>query len=76
MFRLAGDDTQIYLTKDTCVVGPFSAMILRGAFSETRVRSAALTLRYLYLPLEAANASAARTRGPAYLSTPSLAWRQ
>ena len=24
-------------------------------------------------PLEAANASAARTRGPAYLSTPSLA---
>lgn len=60
----------------TCVVGPFSAMILRGAFSETRVRSAALTLRYPYLPLEAANASAARTRGPAYLSTPSLAWRQ
>ena len=60
----------------TCVVGPFSAMILRGAFSETRVRSAALTLRYPYLPLEAANASAARTRGPVYLSTPSLAWRQ
>lgn len=49
-------------------------MILRGAFSETRVRSAALTLRYPYLPLEAANAPAARTRGPAYLSTPSLAW--
>ena len=49
-------------------------MILRSTFSETRVRSAALTLRYPYLPpLEAANASAARTRGPAYLSTPSLA---
>lgn len=51
-------------------------MILRSTFSETRVRSAALTLRYPYLPLGAANASAARTRGPAYLSTPSLAWWQ
>lgn len=30
----------------TCAVGPSSAMILRGAFSETRVRSMALTLRY------------------------------
>ena len=33
-------------------------MILRSAFSETRVRSTALTLRYPYLPLEEANASA------------------
>ena len=31
-------------------------MILRGAFPETRVRNAALTLRYPYLPLEEANA--------------------
>lgn len=60
----------------TCAVRPSSAMILRSTFSETRVRSAALTLRYPYLPLGAANASAARTRGPAYLSTPSLAWWQ
>ena len=42
----------------TCAVGPSSAMILRSAFSETRVRSTALTLRYPYLPLEEANASA------------------
>ena len=58
----------------TCVVGPFSAMILRGAFSETPVLSMALTLRYPCPPLEAANAPAARTRSLAYLSTPSLAW--
>ena len=31
-------------------------MIPRSTFSETRVRSAALTLRYPYPPLEAANA--------------------
>ncbi len=34
----------------TCAVRPSSAMILRSTFSETRVRSAALTLRYPYLP--------------------------
>lgn len=51
-------------------------MILRSTFSETRVRSMALILRYPYLPLEAANASATRTSSPAYLSTPSLAWWQ
>lgn len=33
-------------------------MILRSAFSGTRVPSMALTLRYPYLPLETANASA------------------
>ena len=51
-------------------------MILRTAFSETPVLSMALILRYPYLPLEAANASATRTRRPAYLSMASLAWRQ
>ena len=51
-------------------------MILRTAFSETRVRSMALTLRYPYRLPEAANASATRTRSPAYLSAPSLAWWQ
>lgn len=51
-------------------------MILRSTFSETRVRSMALTLRYPYLPLEAANALATRTRSPAYLSMASPAWWQ
>ena len=51
-------------------------MILRSAFSGTRVPSMALTLRYPYLPLETANASATSVLSPAYLSTPSLAWRQ
>ena len=60
----------------TCAISPSSAMILRSTFSETRVRSAALTLRYPYLPLEAANASATWTRSPAYLSTLSPAWWQ
>lgn len=60
----------------TCAVRPSSAMILRSAFSETRVRSMALTLRYPYLPLEAANASATSVLSPAYLSMASLAWRQ
>ena len=53
-----------------------SAMIPRSTFSEMRVRSAALTLRHPYLPLEAANAPATRTRSPAYLSMASLAWWQ
>ena len=48
-------------------------MILRSAFSETRVRSTALTLRYPYLPLEEANASATSVLSPAYLSMASLA---
>ncbi|GDZ50629.1 hypothetical protein MCC02034_11650 [Bifidobacteriaceae bacterium MCC02034] len=48
----------------------------RITFSETPVLSMALTLRYPYPPLEAANAPATRTHGPAYLSTPSLAWWQ
>ena len=60
----------------TCAVRPHSAMIPRSTFSETPVRSMALTLRYPYPPLEAANAPATRTRSPAYLSTPSLAWWQ
>lgn len=60
----------------TCAVRPSSAMILRTAFFETPVLSMALILRYPYLPLEAANASATRTRRPAYLSMASLAWRQ
>lgn len=38
--------------------------------------SSALTLRYPYLPLEAANAPTTWTRSPAYLPTPSLAWWQ
>lgn len=42
----------------TCAVRPSLAMILRSAFSGTRVLSMALILRYPYLPLEAANASA------------------
>lgn len=42
----------------TCAVRPSSAMILRSAFSKTSVLSRALTLRYPYLPLEEANASA------------------
>ena len=49
-------------------------MIRRITFSETRVRSMALILRYPYRLLEAANASATRTRRPAYLSAPSRAW--
>lgn len=57
----------------TCAVRPSSAMIPRTAFSETRVRSMALTLRYPYPPLEAANTS---VLSPAYLSMASLAWRQ
>lgn len=60
----------------TCAISPSSAMIRRTAFSETRVRSMALTLRYPYRLPEAANASATRTRSPAYLSAPSLAWWQ
>lgn len=44
----------------TCAVGPPSAMILR----------------YPYLPLETANASATSVLSPAYLSMASLAWRQ
>mgnify|MGYP007124847322 FL=1 len=51
-------------------------MIPRSTFSETPVLSMALTLRYPYPPLEAANAPATRTHSPAYLSTPSLAWWQ
>ena len=39
-------------------------MGLRSTFSETRVRSMALTLRYPYPPSEAVNAPAARTRRP------------
>ena len=50
--------------------------MLRTAFSETPVLSMALTLRYPYPPLEAANASATSVLSPAYLSTPSLAWWQ
>lgn len=60
----------------TCAVRQSSAMIPRSTFSETRVRSAALTLRYPYPPLEEANASATRTCSPAHLSAPSLAWWQ
>lgn len=60
----------------TCAVGPSPALIPRTAFSETRVRGMALTLRYPYPPLEAANAPATRTRSPAYLSMASLAWWQ
>lgn len=48
-------------------------MILRSAFSGTRVRSMASTLRYPYLPLEEANASATSVLSPAYLSMASLA---
>lgn len=55
---------------------PSSAMILRSACSGTPVLSRALTLRYPYLPLEEANASATSVLSPAHLSTPSLAWRQ
>lgn len=44
--------------------------------TSSRVRSMALTLRYPYPPLEAANAPATRTRSPAYLSMTSLAWWQ
>jgi hypothetical protein len=51
-------------------------MILRTAFFETPVLSMALILRYPYLPLEEANASAISILSPAYLSTPSLAWWQ
>ena len=48
---------ELYLRRlRTCAVRPSSAMILRSTFSETRVRSAALTLRYPYLPLEAPHA--------------------
>ena len=60
----------------TCAVRPSSAMIPRSTFSETPVLSMALTLRYPYPPLEAANAPATRTHSPAYLSTPGLAWWQ
>ena len=59
-----------------CAPSPSPATIPRTAFSETRVRGMALTLRYPYPPSEAANAPAARTRGPAYLSAPGPAWRQ
>ena len=66
---------ELYLRRlGTCAVRPSSAMILRSTFSETRVRSMALILRYPHLPLEAANASATSVLSPAYLSTPSLAW--
>lgn len=51
-------------------------MILRSTFSETRVRSMALTLRYPYLPLEAVNALATSVLSPTYSSMPSLAWWQ
>ncbi len=51
-------------------------MILRITFSETPVRSVALILRYPYLPLDAANASATSVLSPAYLSMLSLAWWQ
>ena len=51
-------------------------MIRRTAFSGTPVLSMALTLRYPYLPLETANASATSVLSPAYLSMASLAWRQ
>ena len=50
-------------------------MILRGAFPETRVRNAALTLRYPYLPLEEANASAT-SRIPAFPSSGSSILRR
>ena len=59
-----------------CATSPPPATIPRTAFSETRVRGMALTLRYPYPPPEAANAPATRTRGPAYLSAPGRAWRQ
>ena len=51
-------------------------MILRTTFSDTPVLSTALILRYPYLPLESANAPATSVPSPAYLSTPSRAWRQ
>lgn len=35
-----------------------------------------MILRYPYLPLETANASATSVLSPAYLSMASLAWRQ
>lgn len=51
-------------------------MILRTDFSDTPVLSTALILRYPYLPLEPANAPATSVPSPAYLPTPSRAWRQ
>ena len=51
-------------------------MIPRTAFSDTPVPSVALIPRYPYLPLDAANASAASVPSPAYPSTLSPAWRQ
>ena len=51
-------------------------MIPRTDFSDTPVLSTALILRYPYLPLESANAPATSALSPAYLSTPSRAWRQ
>ena len=41
-------------------------MILRITFSETPVLSMALNLRYPYLPLDAANASASSQTAPAF----------
>lgn len=49
-------------------------MILRTTFADTPVLSAALILRYPYLPLESANAPATSALSPAYLSKPSRAW--
>lgn len=51
-------------------------MILRTDFSDTPVLSTALIPRYPYLPLESANAPATSVPSPAYLPTPSRAWRQ
>lgn len=66
---------ELYLRRlGTCATSPSSAMILRITFSETPVLSMALILRYPYLPLDAANASATSVLNPEYLSTPSLVW--
>ena len=51
-----GDDGVVFAGLDGAGYG----MGLRSTFSETRVRSMALTLRYPYPPSEAANAPAAR----------------
>ena len=66
---------ELYLRRlGTCAVRPSSAMILRITFFETPVWSVALILRYPYLPLDAANASATSVLSPAYLSMARLAW--
>lgn len=62
-----GDDGVVFAGLDGAGYG----MGLRSTFSETRVRSMALTLRYPYPPSEAVNAPAARQRTYDILS-PSL----